>query len=59
MAAAGAQQLSSAAEVMKLSETEELGDGSKTLGVQDFELVRTLGTGRLCDLFSVLQSACS
>lgn len=31
-----------------MSGTQELGDSSKTLRVEDFELVKTLGTGELC-----------
>jgi hypothetical protein len=57
MAAPGAQRSSSAAEVMKVSGTGELGDSSKSLGVEDFELVKTLGTGRLGVLLSLILPA--
>jgi hypothetical protein len=57
MAAPGAQRSSSATEIMKVSGTGELGDSSKTLEIEDFELVKTLGTGRLGVLLSLILSA--
>ena len=48
MAAPGAQRSSAAEEIMGMSGQKVLGESSKTFGVEDFELVKTLGTGRLC-----------
>jgi hypothetical protein len=44
---------------MDISGQEELGESSKTLGVEDFELVKTLGTGTLCVCLSLIPSKCS
>lgn len=56
MAVSGAQRLSAAGECMEMSGQEELGESSETLGVEDFELVKTLGTGRSCVLLSPILS---
>jgi len=41
---------------MDISGQEELGESSKALRVEDFELVKTLGTGRLGALLSLILS---
>jgi hypothetical protein len=56
MAAPGTQRSSAAEEPMEMSGQEELGESSTTLGVGDFELVKTLGTGRLFVLLSPILS---
>jgi len=45
-----------AEDIMDISGQEELGENSKPLGVKDFELVKTLGTGTLCVCPSLIQS---
>jgi hypothetical protein len=41
---------------MGMSGQDQLGESSKALGVEDFELVKTLGTGKLCVHLQVLLS---
>jgi hypothetical protein len=56
MAAPGAHRSHAAEEVMGMSGQDQLEESSKALGVEDFELVKTLGTGKLCVHLQVLLS---
>jgi hypothetical protein len=56
MAAPGTQRSSAGEDIMDISGQEELGESSKALRVEDFELVKTLGTGRLGALLSLILS---